>query len=33
MKHVILVAMVIAGVTMWVRMGRLAREYRGEGSE
>jgi hypothetical protein len=33
MKHVILVAMVIAGVTMWVRMGALAREYRGGASE
>lgn len=31
MKHVILVAMVVAGVTMWVRMGKLAREYRASG--
>lgn len=30
MKHVILVAMVVAGVVMWVRMGKLAREYRGD---
>jgi hypothetical protein len=27
MKHVILVAMVVAGLVMWVRMGKLAREY------
>jgi hypothetical protein len=31
MKHVILVAMVVAGVTMWVRMGKLAREYSAAG--
>ncbi len=33
MKHVILVAMVVAGVIMWVRMGRIAREYSAAGEK